>query len=129
MCRNTFHKIQPGESEHVSESQMHPMSNEMPTAVMSTSQHLKEKKDVELKDIKTYIKQLFLGHGLGWVQKNPSKPSEMREEFSSKAAVKSVKLISQADFHSCRIIQPDWDGLLLVEHVTILSFPCSTHYV
>lgn len=126
--KHMFHKTHPGESEHVSESQMHPTSNEIPTAVMSASQHLREKKMWNSRTSKHTLSSFFLGHGLGWVQKNPSKPSEMREEFSSKAAVKSVKLISQADFHLCRIIQPDWSGLLLVEHVTILSFPCSTHY-
>lgn len=42
--KHMFHKTHPGESEHVSESQMHPTSNEIPTAVMSASQHLREKR-------------------------------------------------------------------------------------
>lgn len=37
-----FYKTNPGESDHVSELQMHPMSNEMPNEAMSTSQSLME---------------------------------------------------------------------------------------
>lgn len=59
-----FHKTHPGESDHVSESQTRPVSNDIPTETTSTCQHRVEIRCQIQGHQHTYMKQPFLGHDL-----------------------------------------------------------------